>query len=142
MRRRLTITLANILHAKELARRLEKTGVTAVSLHPGLVRTPLADEMLTPAFRFLLGTVLRPLGWALGIISPELGAQTTLHCLLAEDMPQHNGAYFCAKSGSQFQRKSGRGGGWPIQAPNPNARDAVMAERLWEASEKMVGIKK
>lgn len=36
--------LANILHAMELSRRLQGTGVTAYSLHPGAVVTELARE--------------------------------------------------------------------------------------------------
>ena len=32
--------LANILFSSELARRLESTGVVAVSLHPGVVYSP------------------------------------------------------------------------------------------------------
>lgn len=36
--------LANILHAMELSRRLQETGVTAYSLHPGAVTTELARE--------------------------------------------------------------------------------------------------
>uniref|UniRef100_A0A8C0UQT1 Retinol dehydrogenase 14 n=1 Tax=Cyanistes caeruleus TaxID=156563 RepID=A0A8C0UQT1_CYACU len=38
--------LANILFARELARRLEGTGVTVNSLHPGIVRTNLGRHLL------------------------------------------------------------------------------------------------
>jgi NAD(P)-dependent dehydrogenase (short-subunit alcohol dehydrogenase family) len=38
--------LANVLHAKALAKRLEGTGVTAVSLHPGWVRTRLIRNLM------------------------------------------------------------------------------------------------
>jgi NAD(P)-dependent dehydrogenase (short-subunit alcohol dehydrogenase family) len=31
--------LANVLHANELARRLEETGISVYSLHPGRIRT-------------------------------------------------------------------------------------------------------
>ena len=59
--------LANLLHARQLARRLEGTGVTAVSVHPGWVRTALVksfaplwvqDVLLKPVFR--LGGMIEP----------------------------------------------------------------------------------
>uniref|UniRef100_A0A8C0BT78 Retinol dehydrogenase 14 n=1 Tax=Buteo japonicus TaxID=224669 RepID=A0A8C0BT78_9AVES len=40
--------LANILFARELARRLEGTGVTVNSLHPGIVRTNLGRYVNIP----------------------------------------------------------------------------------------------
>ena len=49
--------LANILFTKELARQLEGTGVTAISLHPGLVRTNIFQttyENGSPLWRFIL----------------------------------------------------------------------------------------
>lgn len=36
--------LANVLFARELSKRLEGSGVTAVSVHPGVVRTGEAEE--------------------------------------------------------------------------------------------------
>jgi len=38
--------LANVLFARELARRLEGSGVTAYSLHPGVINTELARYMM------------------------------------------------------------------------------------------------
>ena len=37
--------LANILHAKELARRLEGTGVSVYALHPGVIATELGRHL-------------------------------------------------------------------------------------------------
>lgn len=52
--------LANILFTKHLSKQLEGTGVTAVSLHPGLVRTNIfqtAYENGASLFRFGLMTL-------------------------------------------------------------------------------------
>ena len=62
--------LCNILFTRELARRLEGTGVTATCLHPGGVATGFGQR----------GGLVE-LGWRLAkpfIISPEKGGETTL----------------------------------------------------------------
>ncbi|NCZ46282.1 MAG: short-chain dehydrogenase, partial [Betaproteobacteria bacterium] len=38
--------LANLLHARQLAKRLAGTGVTTASVHPGWVRTNLIHQTL------------------------------------------------------------------------------------------------
>jgi len=126
--------LANVLHAKQLAKRLAGTGVTAVSVHPGWVRTNLirhsmpvwAQNLLSPMFRFG------------GMIEPWEGTQTTLHALLAPEVESQNGAYF-----SQFgfyREAEAKKGGWPLRSPNPNANDDAVAERLERVSRDMVGL--
>ncbi len=84
--------LANLLYAKELARRLENTGVTAYSVHPGWIRSNFGKEVMPAALRGIMNLVLRPFNGLLGIMGPYDGAQTTLHCLLDNDAPNHNGA--------------------------------------------------
>jgi len=121
--------LANVLHAKELARRLEGTGVTAVSLHPGWVRTNLVRNSLPVWFQ---NTVMRAVqGW-IGMIEPWEGAQTTLHCVLADDVPEHAGAYFSQRG--RYRDPACNAGGWPMPSPNPAAHDEVAAARLWDVS--------
>ena len=66
------------------------------------------------------------------------GAQTTLHCLLDEDAPQHNGAYFSQNS-ILYPNRENRAGGWPMRSPNPKARDEEVARRLHEISLDLVG---
>ena len=127
--------LANVLHAQELGRRLDGTGVTAVSVHPGWVRTDLARHSMP---LWVQNVLMRPLSALIGMIEPRDGAQTTLHCVLDDEVPQHNGAYYSQKG--VYRDKSCAAGGWPMQSPNPNARDAEMASRLWEVSAKAVGL--
>jgi NAD(P)-dependent dehydrogenase (short-subunit alcohol dehydrogenase family) len=125
--------LANLLHAKGLAKRLEGTGVTAVSVHPGWVRTNLAKHSMP---LWVQDYVLRPFLRLGGMIEPWEGAQTTLHCLLADDVPRHAGAFF-SQTGT-YRDKSANGGGWPLRSPNPKANDDALVEALWKKSEALV----
>ncbi|GIW87031.1 MAG: retinol dehydrogenase [Isosphaeraceae bacterium] len=110
--------LANILFTRELARRLNGTGITANCLHPGFVRTAFFN------YRGLLGTLMR--GFArVGAISPEQGARTTIYLATAPEVRDRTGSYFtkCA----------------PVE-PSPPARDDQTARRLWDLSEEMTGV--
>lgn len=126
--------LANLLHARELAERLRGTEVTAVSVHPGWVRTRLIRHSLPT---WAQNYVLRPLLRLAGMIEPFEGAQSTLHALLSPDVPRHPGAFF-SQVGAYRDRAS-NAGGWPLPSPNPNATDAV-ARRLREVSRELVGL--
>jgi NAD(P)-dependent dehydrogenase (short-subunit alcohol dehydrogenase family) len=128
--------LANVLHALDLARRLEGTGVTAVSVHPGWVRSNLVKHT---APTWVQNVLMRPFGRFLGMLSPEDGAQTTLHCLLDDDVPLHNGAYYSQNS-ILYPKRKDRPGGWPMPSPNPHAHDTRLAEQLREASLELVGL--
>lgn len=127
--------LANVLHARELARRLQGSGITAVSLNPGWVRTNLIRHTAPVWLQNLLQPLLRHAG---GMIEPWEGAQTTLHCLLAPEVAAHAGEYFSQIG--LYHDRSARSGGWPMPSPNPLARDDRMALRLWETSEKLAGL--
>ena len=126
--------LANLLHAKELGRRLEGSGVTAVSVHPGWVRTDLVRHQ-GPVW--IQNVLLRPVFAMMGQIGEWDGAQTTLHCLLDEDVRNHNGAYFSQVG--LYRDKSCNPGGWPLQSPNPQVHVEGVAARLWEVSAAAVG---
>lgn len=128
--------LANVLHALNLSRRLQGTGVTAVSVHPGWVRSNLVKHT-TPTW--VQNILMRPFSRFLGMLSNREGAQTTLHCLLDDDVPDHNGEYYSQNSILYPDRKD-RPGGWPMVSPNPRARDPHLAERLYETSLRLVGL--
>jgi NAD(P)-dependent dehydrogenase (short-subunit alcohol dehydrogenase family) len=105
--------LANILFTRELARRLEGTGVTAYCYHPGLVNTGFNHNN-----GLLMGigmAIVRPFSR-----SPEKGAETLVWLADAAD-PEPNGAYF-------HDRKA--------VTPTAAAQDDAAARRLWEVSEK------
>jgi len=124
--------LANLLHAKELSKRLAGTGVTAVSVHPGWVRTNLAKHSMP---LWVQNVIMKPLSGLIGMIEPWEGAQTSLHCLLADEV--ENGAFY-----SQFgiyRTKEAKPGGWPLRSPNPVAHDDAVASKLWAISKELTG---
>ena len=127
--------LANLLHAKRLAVRLQGTGVTAVSVHPGWVRTNLIHHSMPLwAQNFLLRPILK----LAGMIEPWEGAQSTLFALLSPEVPAQSGSYF-SQFGIYRTKEAGRGG-WPLKSPNPAAHDAESAEKLEKVSFKLVGL--
>lgn len=105
--------LANVLFAKGLAKRLPDT-VTAVSVHPGVIRTRLWRE--TPAAGGIGGKLL---GMFLADKSIPQGAATTVWAAVAPDVER--GAYLgnCAVA----KKLSDQG------------KDEALADALWAATE-------
>lgn len=128
--------LANVLHALDLSQRLAGSGVTAYSVHPGWVRSNLAKHVMPV---WVQNVVMRPFSGMLGMMSPEDGAQTTLHCLLSDEVVDNSGQYY-SQTSLLYPDKANRGGGWPMESPNPNARDVTQANRLYEKSRALVGL--
>ena len=110
--------LANILFTRELARRLDGTGVTANCAHPGVVRTGFGRES-RPLLRFGL-TLARPF-----LLSPERGADTIVYLASSPDVAGETGGYYVKR-----QRRE----------PSAAARDDAAARKLWDVSEKMTGL--
>jgi NAD(P)-dependent dehydrogenase (short-subunit alcohol dehydrogenase family) len=105
--------LENILFTRELARRLGGTGVSAYAFHPGFVATSFGGDgpLMTLGKRTAL--------------SPEQGAQPLVRLAAAAVVP--------APSGNFFDRMTAPG------RTVPQADDADLARRLWEASARLVG---
>ncbi|MBK7586157.1 MAG: SDR family NAD(P)-dependent oxidoreductase [Myxococcales bacterium] len=76
--------LANVLHTKELARRLAGTRVTTYSLHPGGVASDIWKRRMG-AFAVLL----RPF-----LITNEAGTKTQLRCETAPELASETGLYY------------------------------------------------
>lgn len=107
--------LANILFARELAKRLEGTGVTSHAVHPGVVNTGFGKN--TPGiFNFFvkLGSPF--------MRTPEKGARTTLQAATSPEGASTTGMYW----------KNSR-----IAKPARQALDDAAAKRLWEVSEQL-----
>ncbi|KAG7473267.1 hypothetical protein MATL_G00093920 [Megalops atlanticus] len=114
--------LANVLFSQELAARLEGTGVTVYSLHPGVIRTELGRHFW-PTIPLWKRIIFQPL--LLLIKSPWEGAQTTIYCAVEESLEKTSGLYYsdCA----------------PKEAA-PQGHDAATAKKLWDVSASMVGL--
>ncbi len=128
--------VATVLYARELAERLDGTGVTVFSLHPGWARSNFGSGGSLP-IRVAMA-VMRPLS-RLVSDSNEESAQTTLHCLLSDTAANHSGAYF-SQSSVLYRDKQCRQGGWPMETPNPNAKNMETARRLVDLSYGLVGL--
>ncbi len=126
--------VASVLYAMELAERLEGTGVTTYSLHPGWARSNFGGDGLLMNVMRVLFLPFRN-SWT---NSNEESAQTSLHCMLSDDAPLHSGAYFSQHS-ILYRDKECRKGGWPMESPNPHAKDMAMAKALVKKSYEIVG---
>ena len=113
-----TSKLANVLFTYELARRLEGTGVTANTLHPGAVATGFAADNQT-WFGFLV-KIGRPF-----LMGPEKGAETSIYLAASPEVEGVTGKYFKKKKAVKSSKES---------------YDTAVARRLWEVSEKLTGI--
>jgi NAD(P)-dependent dehydrogenase (short-subunit alcohol dehydrogenase family) len=110
--------LCNVLFSAELARRLGSPGPTSNSLHPGVVATGFGREgnaLWRGALR-----LARPL-----MTSPEEGAATTLYLAASPDVQGVTGHYFVRCRAAE---------------PSRAGSDARVAARLWELSERLVGL--
>ena len=102
--------LMNVLHAKELARRLAGTRMTTYALHPGGVASNIWRS------------VPQPLQWLIKLFldSNEEGARTQLYCATAPELAGVSGRYY---DKSREVR------------PNPLAEDPALARELWSRTE-------
>ena len=76
--------LANVLHAQELARRLEGSGVTTYALHPGTIASDIWRRVPWP---------LRPL-MKRRMATPEQGARTPVYCATSDEVASDSGRYY------------------------------------------------
>ncbi len=76
--------LANVLHAQELGRRLEGTGVTTYALHPGVIASDIWRRVPWPV-RSLMKSRMD---------SPERGARTSLYCATSPKLAGESGHYY------------------------------------------------
>ena len=110
--------LMNILFTRELARRLEGSGVTANCFHPGFVATRFGDANGgLPAVALKLAKTFA--------LTPEEGAQTLIYLASSPEVASVSGAYFhkCCQA-----------------TPTPQAQNDADARRLWDVSVQLSGL--
>ena len=111
--------LANVMFTYELARRLQGAGVTANTLHPGVVRTNFGREDPKGWMRLML-PVIRPF-----LKSPDKGAVTSVYLASSPEVEGVTGQYFA-------KQKAGRS--------STASYDTTAAARLWDVSATLVGL--
>ncbi|MDG5789393.1 SDR family oxidoreductase [Evansella sp. AB-P1] len=111
--------LANILFTNELVRRLEGTGVTANSLHPGAVSTNLGIDRET-GFGKTIVSMLKPF-----FKTPEKGAETAIYLATSPEVEGVTGKYFINKK--------------PVETKGAT-KDEEVAKELWRISDELVGL--
>ena len=114
-----TSKLANILFTKALAKRLQGTQVTTNCLHPGVVATGFGHNA-KGIFRHLV-----KLG-APFMLTAAKGARTSVYLASSPEVEGVSGEYFIRS------RKA---------KPSREARDEALAERLWQVSAELTGVK-
>ena len=110
--------LANILFTNELARRVGSRDLRIWSVHPGAVATRLG------ANNGGIAKIVLPL-LALFFKTPDQGAATSIHLCADASIPSKNATYFADMK--------------PV-ALSGRAEDAELAKRLWNESERLVGL--
>jgi retinol dehydrogenase-13 len=119
--------LANLLFMRELARRLDGSGVTVNAVHPGFVASELGRprpwESASAEAAFARARAEKPeLANLPPPISPEEGAATSIYLATSPEVEGTSGEYFAACK----RRRLG-----------PAALDAEAAARLWTVSEQL-----
>ncbi len=109
--------MANLLFAKELARRFKGTAKTANAVHPGVINTNLSRHM-NPVLKFFWG-----LGGPLFLKTVSQGAATEVYVATSPAVAGTSGEYFADCN---------------VAEARPDANDPALAKRLWDVSEKIV----
>jgi len=110
--------LANIYFTTELARRLEGTGVTANSLHPGTVATKYGRDGDSSGVLAFGLKVIKPF-----ILTAAQGARTSVYLASSPEVASVTGQYFVKCK---------------ARKPSAVAQDDEAAARLWKMSEELV----
>lgn len=110
---------ANIMFTRELAYRLQGTGVTANCLHPGMIDSGIWRNVPFPLNIPMKGII------KVFFKSPVEGAQTSIHLACSDKVEGISGKYFMDCKERQLSQ---------------GIQDMGAAKKLWELSEGIVGL--
>ena len=113
--------LALILFAQELAEKLKTTNITVNAVHPGHVSTGIWNMWENP--KWYQSLALKILNMFL--ISPEEGAQTSIHLATSDEVQNITGKYFSKKKSIQVNSKYNTLG---------------IQKKLWTLSKELTGL--
>ncbi|XP_042634701.1 retinol dehydrogenase 12-like [Cyprinus carpio] len=109
--------LHNIIWTNELARRLQGTGVTANSLHPGVVMTDIMRN-----YNFIIRFLFNLVGFFF-FKTAEEGAFSPIYCAVSEEVEGITGKYFDSDCS--------------LVLPAPSARDPALGMKEYEFCERL-----
>ncbi|MEY2455186.1 MAG: retinol dehydrogenase 12 [Acidimicrobiaceae bacterium] len=110
--------LANVLFTRELARRLDGTGVTVNCCHPGPVRSGFGMDGDMKGLMGLGNKMIRPFE-----ISAASGAKTSIYLAASPDVAKDTGGYFVRSKPGHMSKK---------------AKSDDEARELWEVSDRLI----
>src|SRR5207244_3152426 len=110
--------LALVLFTHELARKLQGTGVTVNSVHPGTVATNIWSRPMGP-----LGFIMAVP--KLFMTSPDKGAETVVYLASSPDAEKTSGEYWDKLK---------------VKKSSEESYNEEVAKRLWEVSEKLTSL--
>lgn len=107
--------LGNVLFTRELAKRLEGTGVTTYAVHPGVIGSDIWRRIPWPVRPVVLKFMK----------TTEEGARTSLWCATAPELAKESGRYY-------DDRKE--------KKPSRAAQDDALSTQLWAKSAEWAGV--
>ena len=110
--------MANLLHARELARRHGAAGLRAHAVHPGYVNSNFSRPEHFPGLFQVFDKLAKPIQ-----VSNEMGAKPSLHAALSEEAGRLNGSYFVKEA---------------PQTPTLPSDAPGIQSRLWSRTEAVV----
>jgi NAD(P)-dependent dehydrogenase (short-subunit alcohol dehydrogenase family) len=111
--------VAQLLTVWEFAEKLAGQGVTINAMHPGEVRTNIGMDN-GPLYRFYQNVLLRPI-----LQAPEISGEAIYYLAAAPEMETVTGRFFNKTT---------------EENPTTFALDRVMGKKIWERSEKLIGL--
>ncbi len=121
--------LALTLYGVELARKFEGTSRRSLIVHPGVSNT----DIFSRYYGKLLGKILMPIANWYGVSGPKEGAQSIIHAIRDNDIP--NGSYIGPQGKKEWRGCPG------FCNLSSKALDDKLAKDLWRFSEKLIGNK-